>query len=86
MTCPFLENLTLASFIAPVPEAEFRTRYWEQEPRIIHRKNRDFYGDLFTLQDFDEAITRSPDYVKLANYATNKNASYKAGVVKGLAL
>jgi ribosomal protein L16 Arg81 hydroxylase len=84
MTCQFLDNLALASLIAPVSETEFRTRYWEQEPLVIHRKNRDFYGDLFTLQDFDQAITRSPDYVKLANYATNKNASYKAGMVKGL--
>jgi len=67
MTCRFLESLTLGSLVAPVPEEEFRSRYWEQQPLIVHRKNRDYYDDLFTLQDFDEATLRSADYVKMAN-------------------
>jgi ribosomal protein L16 Arg81 hydroxylase len=84
MTCRFLENLTLGSLIAPVAEEEFRTHYWEQKPLIVHRGDPDYYGDLFTLQDFDEAITRTPDYVKIANATANKNVSYKGAMVKGL--
>jgi bifunctional lysine-specific demethylase and histidyl-hydroxylase MINA len=84
MTCRFLENLTLRSLVAPVAEEEFRARYWEQRPLIVHREDPDYYGDLFTLRDFDEAITRSPSYVKMANAATKKNASYKGAMVQGL--
>jgi ribosomal protein L16 Arg81 hydroxylase len=84
MTCRFLENVTLGSLIAPVSETEFGEGYWEQKPLIVHRSNPGYYDDLFTLRDFDEAITRSPNYVKLANAATNKNKSYRASLTQGL--
>jgi hypothetical protein len=51
---------------------------------VVHRKDPDYYDGLFTLEDFEEAITRNPDYVKIANAATNKNASYKGVVTEGL--
>lgn len=82
-TCSFLDNLSLQTLIAPVPTAEFRAHYWEQKPLIVSRGNPDYYGDLFTLDDFDEAITRSPTYVKLANAENKKNQQYKP-VVEGL--
>lgn len=72
------------SLVSPVAEEEFRSRYWEQQPLIIHRENPDYYDGLFTLQDFDQAIARSPDYVKLANALTNKNVSYKGAMPEGL--
>lgn len=84
MNCQFLDNLTLGSLTAPIAEEEFRTRYWEQQPLIIHREDPTYYGDLFTLQDFDEAITRDPNYVKIANAATSKNKSYKVSMATGL--
>jgi hypothetical protein len=84
MQCRFLESLSLATLIAPISDETFRSLYWEHQPLIIHRKNPEYYGDLFTLQDFDEAILRSPDYLKLANAATNKNAAYKGAVTEGL--
>lgn len=85
MSCRFLEGLSLSSLVAPAAtDEEFRARYWEQQPLIIHRKNPDYYDDLFTLQDFDAAIVRSPDYVKLANAATSKNVSYKSGITQGI--
>lgn len=84
MACGFLTNLTLGSLIAPVPESEFRSRYWERETLIVHRDNPDFYDNLFTLHDFDEAITRSPDYVKMADAAKGKNVSYKGDVSQAL--
>lgn len=79
----FLDNLSLETLIAPFPVADFRAHYWERKPLVLQRGNPDYYGDLFTLDDFDAAITRSPDYVKLANAETKKNASYKP-VVQGL--
>jgi ribosomal protein L16 Arg81 hydroxylase len=84
MTCRFLENLTLATLLAPVSEAEFRERYWERQPLVVRRDNPDYYDNLFTLADFDDAITRSPDYVKLANAETKKNKSYTATSALGL--
>jgi hypothetical protein len=84
VTSRFLENLTLASLIAPVTEEEFRARYWEQQPLVIHREDPGYYGDLFSLREFDEAITRDPTYVKIAHAPTMKVASYKTDVVKGL--
>jgi len=82
--CQFLENLSLASLIAPVRKEEFLSRYWEKEPLIISRGDPDYYSGLFSIKDFDEAITRDPAYVKMANAAANKNASYKTEATRGL--
>jgi ribosomal protein L16 Arg81 hydroxylase len=84
MVCGFLQKLSLSSLVAPVADAEFRSRYWERQPLVVHRKDPDYYDGLVTLEDFEEAITRNPDYVKIANAATNKNASYKGVVTEGL--
>jgi hypothetical protein len=84
MVCGFLQQLSLSSLVAPVAVEEFRSRYWERQPLVVHRKDPDYYYGLFTLQDFEETITRSPDYVKVANAATNKNVSYKGVVTEGL--
>ena len=84
MKCRFLENLTLRSLLAPVGEEDFRDNYWEQKPLVVHRGDPGYYGDLFTLQDFDDAITRDPSYVKIANAATNKAATHSGGTAAGL--
>jgi bifunctional lysine-specific demethylase and histidyl-hydroxylase MINA len=84
VTSRFLENLSLASLIAPITEEQFRSRYWEREVLVVHREKPDYYGDLFSLKEFDEAITRDPSYVKIANAPTMKLASYKTEMVKGL--
>jgi len=82
-TGSFLDRLSLQTLIAPVPTEEFRAHHWEQTPLIVQRGNPEYYGDLFTLDDFDAAVTRSPSYVKLANAESKKNQSYKP-VVQGL--
>jgi ribosomal protein L16 Arg81 hydroxylase len=63
--------------VAPVPPDVFLDRYWGKEPLVVHRSDPDYYSGLFSLEDFDDAITRDPSYVKLANATTKKNLSYK---------
>jgi ribosomal protein L16 Arg81 hydroxylase len=72
MACRFLETLTLASLIAPASADEFRARYWETKPLIVHRNDPDYYDDIFTLEDFDDAIANGPAYVKVANDEAKK--------------
>ena len=84
MVCGFLQKLSLSSLVAPVADEEFRSRYWERQPLVVHRKDPDYYDGLFTLEDFEEAISRAPDYVKLANAEINKNVSYKGVMTEGL--
>ena len=84
MVCGFLQKLSLSSLVAPVAVEEFRARYWERQPLVVHRKDSDYYDGLFNLEDFEEVITRSPDYVKLANAATKKGVSYKGVMTEGL--
>ena len=84
-TCRFLENLTLASLISPFPKDDFRTHYWEQKPLIVPMRDPDFYGDLFTLKDFDAAIARAPDHVNTANAGANKKGvAHRGNTVKGI--
>ena len=56
----FRETVTIQSLVSPVSEEEFLARYWEKKPLIVHREDPGYYGDLFTLQDFDESITGVP--------------------------
>ena len=84
MTSPFLDSLTLASLIAPITEEDFHAHYWEQKPLIVHRADLDYYGDLFTLRKFDEAVMRERTQIKTANAVTSKNKSYKTELVQGL--
>src|SRR5271163_3647350 len=84
MGCRFLESLSLSTLVAPTTSQEFRSLYWDRQPLIIHRKNPGYYEDLFTLQDFDEAIVRSVDYVKMANATDKKFQSYRGEMAQGL--
>src|SRR3954468_22771005 len=34
---PFHEQVTIQRLLAPITEEEFRTRYWEKKPLIVHR-------------------------------------------------
>ena len=84
MSCRFLENLTLATMVAPVPDDIFRSRYWEQEPLVVKRGDPNYYEGLFSIEDFDKALTQSPDYVKIADAHNKKNMSYRPGMVQGM--
>ncbi len=80
MECPFLDHLTLSSLLAPVSEEDFRAHYWENRPLIVQRQDPDFYANLFTLQDFEDAIMRSPKYLMTANEAKHKSSKPVAGL------
>jgi bifunctional lysine-specific demethylase and histidyl-hydroxylase MINA len=72
----FHENTSLQSLVSPVSAEEFRAQHWEQKPLILHRQRPDYYGDLFTLQDFDSSVRRSNGYVKTAEATTKKTARH----------
>ena len=75
-SAPFHETVTLQRIVAPVSEEEFRARYWERKPLIIHRGNPDYYGNLFTLQDFDEWSRAGRGYVKTAEATAKVQAKH----------
>lgn len=80
----FLDSVSLQSLVAPVPEDEFRAKYWQQEPLVVHRNDPNYYGDLFTLEDFDESVARNPLYVKVADATKEKNARITPGSAANL--
>lgn len=75
---PFYESASIQRLVWPVSGEEFLARYWEKKPLIVHRANPDYYGDLFTLQDFDAAMKSNRGYVKTAE-ATTKSQSKHNG-------
>jgi len=72
----FHEQASLQRLVSPVTEDEFRSRYWERKPLIIRRNNPNYYGDLFTLQDFDHSVRWASGYVKTAEATTKKHAKH----------
>jgi ribosomal protein L16 Arg81 hydroxylase len=80
----FRDAISVQSLIAPTTDEEFRARYWERKPLIIQRGNPGYYGDLFTLEDFDSSITRGPDYVKTAEATAKKNSKHQGATADAL--
>jgi ribosomal protein L16 Arg81 hydroxylase len=74
---PIYERATLQSIVSPVSEEEFCARYWERSPLIIHRGCPNYYGDLFTLQDFDDSTVGGRGYVKTAEATAKKHARHE---------
>jgi ribosomal protein L16 Arg81 hydroxylase len=54
-----LEMPTLEQVIDPVTPARFVQQYWEKQPLVVHRRDRAFYADLFTLEDLDHILSLS---------------------------
>ena len=77
MKSGFLDNLTLKTLLAPATEEAFRSHHWERAPLVVHRGDPDYYGDLFTLADFDRAIASAPAKVVTAEAATGKYTRYE---------
>lgn len=72
----FRDTISLQGLVSPISEGEFRADYWEKKPLIIHRADPGYYGDLFTLQDFDANLTRCRGYVKTAEATAKKQAKH----------
>jgi len=83
-SAPFHASTTIQDLVSPVSDEEFRARYWERKPLIIHRGRADYYGELFTLQDFDAAIRRGVGYVKTAEASTKKAVRHHGVAPKAL--
>jgi hypothetical protein len=77
----FLDDFTFAKLFSPITEEVFAAHNWERMPLIVNRSNRGYYGDLFTLQDFDETIARAPNYWMLDE--TNRNGNVKREIASG---
>jgi ribosomal protein L16 Arg81 hydroxylase len=80
--CRFLESFNFASLIAPTTPSDFRRSYWERKPLIIQRENPEYYGDLFSVQDFDDAVMRSPSAFKMVD-ASSKGTTINSATVAG---
>ena len=77
----FLNDFSLAKLIDPISVETFMAEYWEQKPLLIQRGNRDYYGDLLTLADFDSVIANNPNSLKVANNNEDKEKKYVRGNV-----
>jgi len=75
---------SFARLIAPMQEDEFRASYFEKKLLLLHRGDPDFYGDLFSIRDFDRALATSPDYVQTAEAKTNTNTKNEGNTASGL--
>ena len=80
----FRGALSVQGLVAPVSQEEFLSRYWERKPLILHRQDPGYYGDLFTLEDFDSAITNGPGYVKTAEATAKKSTKHEGSMAQGL--
>jgi ribosomal protein L16 Arg81 hydroxylase len=81
----FHETANLQSLVSPVSVEEFRAHYWEQKPLIVHRQQPDYYGDLFTLQDFDGSVRgAATGYIKTAEASTKKSAIHRGATPSAL--
>ena len=76
MNSRFLDTLDLKALHAPVTEEAFRADYWEKEPLIVRRNDPNYYGDLFSLEDFDRAVATEPTSLRTANASTKKNFTF----------
>jgi ribosomal protein L16 Arg81 hydroxylase len=83
-TAPFHESVTLQRLVAPISEEEFLARYWEKKPLIIHRENPGYYGDMFTLRDFDEWTVGGRGYVKTAEATAKVQAKHQGAAASAL--
>jgi ribosomal protein L16 Arg81 hydroxylase len=80
----FRGAFSVQGLVAPVSQEEFLSRYWERKPLILQRQDPGYYGDLFTLEDFDSAITHGPSYVKTAEATTKKAGKYEGSAAQAL--
>ncbi len=79
----FLEALNLRALLAPETEEAFLSDYWEKAPLIIPRNDPGYYGDLFTLEDFDREVATQPASLRTSNARSKKNYEFAGPVATG---
>src|SRR5215475_9394527 len=82
--CRFLDNFSLDALIAPMTRKEFSENYFQRKTLLIQRNAPGFYDDLFTLKDFDQAVSSGPSYVKIAEAKSKKNRKHETDTASGL--
>ena len=80
----FLDTVSLGALISPVTEREFHASYFEKKPLILHRGDSGYYGDLFSVADFDRSLANAPAYVQTAEAKTNTNTKNDGDTASGL--
>ena len=77
MNSRFLEALSLQTLLAPATEEDFHAHCWEKEPLVVHRNDPNYYGDLFTLEDFDHAMATDPPSLRTADAKSKRASTYE---------
>lgn len=57
LSSSFEVPVSLDWLINPIPKAAFFKEYWEQNPLVVRRGQKDYFSTLFSLDDVDRAIT-----------------------------
>ncbi|MEM7170034.1 MAG: cupin domain-containing protein [Pseudomonadota bacterium] len=52
-----LEDRALARLIAPNRVSDFANEYWEKNPLIVQRGDRDYFADVLSLEDIDKVLS-----------------------------
>jgi hypothetical protein len=82
--CRYLDDFSLESLIAPISRKQFEDEYFQRKVLLVQRGNPRFYDDLFTLKDFDAAVSSGPSYVKIAEAKSKKNRKHETDSASGL--
>lgn len=51
-----LAAFNLAALLNPIAKEDFFQQNWEKEPLVIHRKSKDYYQQLFTIEAVDKIL------------------------------
>jgi len=72
-----LENPTkvIESLLGDIKVKDFFDKYWEKDPLVCHRKDADFYGNLFSLSTMKEVLENN----ELLYHADFNVCRYKDG-------
>src|SRR5689334_8479458 len=73
----FLDGFSFKTLLAPETEETFITRHWERAPLVVHRNDPQYYGDLFTLADFDREMAQSPRAIHTASAITKRHTRHE---------
>jgi ribosomal protein L16 Arg81 hydroxylase len=69
--------------IQPISSDVFFSQYWEQKPLHISRKNRDYYTDLFSIDDIDTLIHFSKPKYPRVKLGKNNKKGFSLEVLEG---